>query len=137
MTSSYIHVTALTPASVGFVQWRSAGTHWVTVVVKATFELVHGEAARLTAPLDLVTADRLRPGSGCPDEAAERAPYLPGAGVILTGSAYPSDGKPAVSAAVRLAVVRGKPLLDKTLHVYGDRGPRAAAAQPFDSMPLV
>ena len=136
-TSWPLHVTALPGAACGVVRWRSAGKHWVTVFVKTTFELVNGGVAKLIAPLDLATEDRHRAPSGCLDEAAETAPYLPSAGVILGGHAYAPGGRPTTSAAVRLALMREQPLLDKTLHIFGDRAPGAASGQPFSSMPLI
>src|SRR6185436_2423285 len=101
------------PASCGSVLWRAGGVTRVTVLVKATFGLVYGGAARLIAPLDLVREDRGRDGGL--DEAAETAPYLPCGGVTLTGHAHAPGGRPAPAMAVRLAVVRERVLLDKTV----------------------
>lgn len=130
-----ITTTALTPAACSAAPWRTAGAWWITVVVKGTFRLVPGEAAQLVAPLALVREDRHR-ASGSLDAASETAPpYLPGAGVVLTGHAYPPSGRPGTAAAARLAIGREKPLLDKTLYAYGDR--IGTVIQPFDKMPLV
>ena len=62
--------------------------------------------------------------------AAETAPYLPSAGVVLTGHACAPRGRPARSMAVRLGVYRDVPLIDKTLHVFGHHG------RPFRKLPL-
>jgi uncharacterized protein YjbI with pentapeptide repeats len=130
-----ITTTALTPAACSAAPWRTAGAWWITVMVKGTFRLVPGEAAQLVAPLALVREDRHR-ASGSLEAASETAaPYLPGAGVMLTGHAYPPGGRPGTAAAARLAIGREKPLLDKTLYAYGDR--IGAGIQPFDKMPLV
>jgi uncharacterized protein YjbI with pentapeptide repeats len=130
-----ITTTALTPAACSAAPWRTAGAWWITVVVKGTFRLVPGEAAQLVAPLELVREDRHR-ASGSLEAASETAaPYLPGAGVMLTGHAYPPSGRPGTAAAARLAIGREKPLLDKTLYAYGDR--IGTGIQPFDKMPLV
>ena len=135
------------------------GVQRVTVVVKATFGFVHDGIARLVPPRDLVRADRGH--DGVLDQAAETAPHLPGAGVILEGHAHAPGGRPAPSVAVRLAVVpgrgegalagrsrwgrppdrdaarpsRARAALDKTLHVLGDRSPEGAP-QPFLKLPL-
>jgi uncharacterized protein YjbI with pentapeptide repeats len=107
-------------------------------MVKATFELVHGEAARLIAPLDLVREDRYRRPSGSLEEAKETAPYLPNVGIVLSGHAHAPPTQPVTSTTVRLAIARERRLLDKTLHVFGERTPAAAMSpQPFQKMPLV
>jgi uncharacterized protein YjbI with pentapeptide repeats len=136
-TSWPFHITALPGVACGAVRWRSAGKHWASVFVKTTFELVNGGLANLVAPLAVASADRYRAPSGCLEEASDIAPYLPSAGVTLAGHAWAPGGRPTPTAAVRLAVLREKPLLDKTLHVFGDRGPGPASAQPFLKMPLV
>ena len=132
-----IQITALTPAACGAARWRKAGTSWVTVIVKATFDLVHGGAATLTTPREIVREDRYRERTGSLEEASETAPYLPGAGVLLAGHAYAPGGRAAPTAAARLAIVRERPLLDKTVHVFGDRPHGVTHAQPFQKMPLV
>lgn len=132
-----ISIHSLTPAACGTTRWRNAGTTWVTVLVKATFELVHGQLAKLSAPLDLVREDRYRAPSGSLEAASEMAPYVPGAGVVLTGHAYAPGGRPAASAAARLAVARERVLLDKTVHIFSDRGGSGAPSRPFQKMPLL
>src|SRR5262249_48066473 len=69
------------------------------------------------------------------EAATDLAPYLPRCDVTLTGHAHAPGGCSASS--VRLALYRGtRPLLHKTLHVYGDRAGRSVP-QPFTRMPLV
>jgi hypothetical protein len=131
-----VQITALTPAACGAGRWRTSGTSWVTMVLKATFALVHGQLATLTTPREIVREDRYREGSGSLVEASEMAPYLPTAGVLLTGHAYAPEGRAAPTAAARLAVARERPLLDKTVHVFGDRPPGASQPQPFQKMRL-
>jgi hypothetical protein len=132
-----IQITALTPAACGAARWRTAGASWVTVIVKATFDLVHGQSATLAAPREIVREDRYRERTGSLEQASETAPYLPSAGVLLSGHAHAPGGRAAPSAAARLAIVRERPLLDKTVHVFGDRALGATHAQPFVKMPLV
>jgi hypothetical protein len=134
-----LSVTATGPASCASLLWRRAGVPWATVIVKATFRLVPGQVAELVPPLPVAGVDRLSSaGTGSLAEAAETAPHLPGAGVILTGHACAPRGRAVPSLAVRLGLAGDRRLLDKTLHVYGDcpAGTRASA-QPFTRMPLV
>jgi uncharacterized protein YjbI with pentapeptide repeats len=132
-----INVTAHTPAECSAAPWRRAGAWWVTVVVKATFRLVPGQLAQPTAPLALVRDDRHRAPTPSSLEAASDtvAPYLPGTGVVLTGHAYSPGGRAGTATTARLAIGRERPLLDKSLHAYGDR--LGTVVQPFEKMPLV
>ncbi len=105
----------------------------VTVVVKATFGMARDSDARLIAPLPVVTEDRSHAG-GSLVEAGELAPYLPSAGVLLAGHAC--SPRPVQALTARLAVFRERPLVDKSLHVFGDRDSAAASARPFTKMPF-
>jgi hypothetical protein len=117
---------------------RQGGALWVTVVVKATFELIHGEAARLVAPEPVRTADEPRAGGGSLLHARENAPHVPGAGVVLSGRACAPAGKLVPSMSVRLGISRDRPLIDKTLHVFGARSAASpSAVTPFQKIPLV
>ncbi|XXY55211.1 DUF2169 domain-containing protein [Sorangium sp. So ce269] len=69
--------------------------------------------------------------------ASETAPYLPGAGVVLTGRAHAPRGAPVAALSARLALFRDRPLLDKTIHVFGDVAPGSDTPGPFQTMPLV
>lgn len=103
--------------------WRHSGTSRVTIVVKTTFQLVHGSTAKQ------IEAEPIS------SDVHETAPYLPGAGVLLQGHARSPGGARVPSMSVRLAVYRQQALLDKTIHVYGDRG-QSAQPEPFAEMPL-
>ncbi len=112
----------------------------VTVVLKATFGLVHDGPARLIAPVEIIRKDSHHDKlpSRSLEAASETAPYLPNAGVTLSGHAYAPGGRPVPAMAVRIALMREELLLDKTLHVYGDRSPSAPAhATPFQRMPIL
>ena len=98
-SSSPVPVVALTPASCGAVLWRAQGAERLTVVVKATFALVHDGDAQLAAPADLILSDRLRDGWGSLEEASETAPYLPCAGVLVRGHAAAPAGTSATVEA--------------------------------------
>lgn len=135
-----IPVSALKPVSCGSVLWRSAGVLRATIIVKITLGLVHERTAWPTTPLELVVEDRRRDANPQSSlvEAAEVAPYLPNAGVILFANAYAPQGRPAPALSARLAVFREHSLIDKTVHVFGER--LASAPQqprPFERVPLV
>ncbi len=132
-----VPVVALNPVSCGTVLWSRDGTVYATLLVKATFGLTPRGTARLLAPAELVTRDQHegKTAGASVSHAAEIAPLLPRAGVMLTGHAYVAEPRPA--AAVRLAVFRDRALVDKTLHVFGDRRPEdPGKPAPFQRLPL-
>lgn len=100
----------------------------VTVVVKVTFALIHDAVAQFLAPIDLARGN---------DDSPDLAPYLPCAGITLMGHASAPRGQSRPLHVVRLAIFRERPVLDKTLHVYGHRTSPLAAPQPFQHLPLV
>lgn len=131
-------ITALSPVAAGASFCRLAGVLWATVIVKATFQLVHGEPARLIAAEELVTSDRASGPSGSLTHARETVPHLLNVGVVLTGHACAPDGRAVPSMSVRLGVSRDRPVIDKTLHVFGARAvANPGAISPFQRMPLV
>ncbi len=153
-------VRSLGPLTVGSVMWQSPRGGWVqTVVVKATFDLVPGEArladkqdepAGRDHPYEDATDPRSRagadgrPGSQPPTSEASRsvyapsdlAPFKPHTDVVLVGHAYAPGEEPVKSLVARLVVGE----LDKSIEVVQDRtlgldgelreGPR------FTKMPL-
>jgi uncharacterized protein YjbI with pentapeptide repeats len=133
-----IQVVPLAPLAWGTVLWRQGSACGATLVLKATFGLVHDAQARLVAPAEIVREDRHRAHGACLEDASEIAPYLPGAGVILHGTAHAPAGHPAPAVSVRLGVTRERPLVNKLLHVIGYR-PREApgSPRPFDAVPIV
>src|SRR6185295_4843139 len=81
--------------------------------------------------------DRLREGGSGLDEASETAPYLPSAGVTVTGHAHAPSGRPVPTMPVRIGIFRDRWILDKTLQIFGYRPPSGAgAARPFERIPL-
>ncbi|MFS8070901.1 MAG: DUF2169 domain-containing protein, partial [Byssovorax sp.] len=117
-----VEILPLQPVACGAVVWRMHGALCVTVVVKAAFTLVHEQEAELAAPPALVREDRPTLSSSGVDEIFDLAPYLPSAGVIVSGHACAPVGSASASMAVRLILFRAETtLLDKTLHVFGDR----------------
>ena len=136
---SPVSIVALRPLACGAVAWRSQGALRVTIIVKATIGLVAGGDARLVAPSPLTLSDRPRGGrAGASLEAAsDLAPFLANAGVTVIGAAHAPGGKPVAQMTTALSIHRERPLLEKTVYVYGDRVEAARAPQPFTSMPLV
>ena len=128
-----IPIVSLRPVSSGTTLWRGGGALQITVVVKATFGMMHEGSARLIAPQPLVIEDRCA-STGSLAEPSDMAPYLPGAGIVVSGHAHAP--RPTAAITVRLAVYRERPLVDKALHVFGDRAPGAPAPTPFQSMPI-
>ncbi|MEP7122585.1 MAG: DUF2169 domain-containing protein [Byssovorax sp.] len=134
-----VEILPLKPVACGAIVWRMHGALRVTVVIKATFGLIHEHEARLIAPTDLVRADRQAQASNGVEEIFEIAPYLPSAGVLVSGHACAPVGGAAASSAVRVILFRDDTtILDKTLHIFGDRDATPAARPlPFARMPLV
>lgn len=130
-------ITPLSPVHAKTLLCRSGPAAWVTVIVKATFQLVHGQSAQQITPEKLVTEDKLGP-RGSLERAWETVPYLPNAGVILGGHACAPEGTVVPTMAVRLGISRDRPVLDKTIHVFGSRTVSALSSiTPFQKMPLV
>jgi len=136
-SSDQLTVTSLNQASCGAVLWRQAGVLWATVIVKATFRLVHDATAEIVDPLDIVFADRPRSPTGSLEASDEAVPRLPNACVVLAGSACAPAGQSIRSAAVRLGVSGERKLIDKTLHVFGEPAEPGGAAQPFQKLPVL
>lgn len=117
--------------------WRSGEALIATVIVKATFALAHERPAQIAAPEPVIAEDRTfgnHPMRSV-ERAAETAPHLARCDVLLTGHAHAPGGRPSASA--RLAVFKDRTaLVDRTIHVFGDRK-SGGAPQPFEKMPLV
>ncbi len=125
--------------SAGTVLWRYKGRLHLTVVVKALFTIVPDGAAVLAGPGDIATEDRTFDAnpSRSVEVATDLVPYRPRCDVTFVGHAHAPRGQPAPAGSVRLGLSRdGRPLLDKVLHVFGDRAPSGAPV-PFDRMPIV
>jgi uncharacterized protein YjbI with pentapeptide repeats len=116
-----IEFTAFGGAAGAAFIWPHGRLRMLTTLVKARLRLVaEGEATLLATPPPLVTDDF--------------APLLPKPEIVLLATACPPAPVPSMS--VRLFVAREDAVvLDKTLHIYGDR-PMGAAPAPFRSMPI-
>jgi len=134
-----LDVVTLGPASAGVRLWRASGMLRATVFLKATFSLLPDREASVSPPLPIERDDHSYDDSQSRSlrSAAETAPFLPSAGVILTGHAWAPPGAPVNALSARLALSGEGPLLDKTLHVFGDLTTPGGQAAPFQSMPLV
>lgn len=143
MTSSAVFpipVSPLKPVSCGSVLWRSSGVLRATIIVKISLGLVHERSAWPTTPLELVMEDRRRDANPLSSlvEAGEVAPFLPNTGVILFAQAHAPQGRPAPAMSARLALFRDRSLIDKTVHVFGERAANAPQhPRPFERVPLV
>ncbi|APR88436.1 hypothetical protein A7982_13785 [Minicystis rosea] len=118
--------------------WTVEGRTFLTILAKATFAMVPGGVAELAAPLPIEREDRTfgnHPARSV-EAASDLAPWRPRCDVTFIGSAHASSGKPATATSARLAVFRdGRALVDRTLHVYGDR--EGDVIKPFVAMPIV
>ncbi|HEY4120365.1 MAG TPA: DUF2169 domain-containing protein, partial [Byssovorax sp.] len=138
-----IDVAALGPVTAGAIVWRQGGRLALTIVAKATFALVHAGRARLAEPVELADGDRHHDGSPWQSLAAadDLAPFLPDVGVTLVGSACAPANRAVPAMSARLAISgpgAPAPVLDKTIHVFGDRVASAPGQPaPFVRMPLV
>ncbi|MCA9619682.1 MAG: DUF2169 domain-containing protein, partial [Myxococcales bacterium] len=113
---------------------------FLTAIVKARF------AFRLNASMVLtgrpLIADRDRHLDDDPTksvrEPGDVVPHRERCDVWLRGHARPLGGKPVGVSMVRLAVFRaGIPMIDKTIHVLGERMSLGGAPRPYATMPLV
>lgn len=140
-----IAIAAAGPAVVGAAAWRWRGLLRVTVVAKATFELVPDGLMRPIRPVEIRRTELHFHNNPARSVSAtsDLGLYLERADVTLTGHAYAPGGTPTPKVTPRLRVLRadGSPALDKSIDVYGDRsawpGEPAPSAQPFQKIPLV
>ncbi|MFO0611922.1 MAG: pentapeptide repeat-containing protein [Polyangiaceae bacterium] len=137
-----VRITTLGPIQGGTVAFVEAGITYVTVVVKATFALVHEGFIVQTAPEPLVLADENLPGSESLERPSDLAPFVPAVDVILRGRAHGAEGALVPAVATRLVMTSSEVsgaevLIDKTVHVYGKRPRLGAFPDSFASFPIV
>jgi uncharacterized protein YjbI with pentapeptide repeats len=134
-----IEVKPLGPMSMGTLLWRRRGRVSVTAIAKTTFAMVHGGFALPTEPRVLEREERpwLGRTGRSPEVAPEIWPDLPLAQVFLRGHAVAPGRDPSPAVAVRMVVYGRGRLIDKTLHVFGDRKQASDYPASFVSMPLV
>ena len=140
MTAARAWAVRITPVGLvaaGAMAWRTRGQLRLTVLVKATFDLIPDGEMTLAAPDAIFRAeahlgDNPMRSIRVPSDLAL---HLPGGEVTFVGHAVAPRGRPVPVQPVRLAVQRdGEALVDKKLLVYGDRS--TGSPQPFESMAL-
>ncbi len=116
----------------------------VTAVAKITLNLTPDGKATVATAEPIVATDRHQEADPKTSvvTASELAPYLPQADVLLVGHAYAPPSTPVGELDARLLVLRdGQPVIDKTLHIQGDRVPDGSGKRPpprpFQSSPLL
>lgn len=144
-----LDIEALSAVHVGQRRWRRDGDAFLTLIVKATFAYEPGRDAWLVEPEPLsleiaeaATLDPLLRRAARAARATELAPNLRRAGVSVLGFACAPSGTMTREIELRLAVLRGphndeETLVDKRLHVVGDRQSVDAFPDPFEAIPLV
>jgi uncharacterized protein YjbI with pentapeptide repeats len=138
-----MQLTSLHPLALSALLWRTPAGLFLTVPVKATFQLKPDDVASPTAPLPLFHDAYFEQNeSRSLYVASDAAPQKPRADVVLTGSAYAPPGQRVTHRWVRLAVSGAQtPMLDKRLQVVGDRRRDPAtglssAPAPFARIPI-
>lgn len=119
--------------------WRRGGQLRVTIILKVQLALIPDDLAIIAPGAEIHHVDTPH------DTAAARALDIPsdlvpagGSEVLLSGHACAPTGRMVSSLSVRLFLGRDElSVLDKTVHVYGDRAKTNAVPQPFSRIPLV
>jgi hypothetical protein len=131
-------VVALSPVLVERLFWRPSAERWaLTVLVKATFDVVPGELRMSSQPLGMSPSDVFEGGNPARSLIApsDLVPFKTRADVMLVGHAYAPHGRPVSALTARLAVGG----VDKSIAVLGNRmvSPRGVGpALPFAKMSL-
>jgi uncharacterized protein YjbI with pentapeptide repeats len=138
-----MQLISLHPLALSALLWRTPAGLFLTVPIKATFQLKPDADALLTSPLPLFHDVHFEQNEGRSlYVASDAAPQKPRADVLLTGSAYAPPGQRVTHRWVRLAVGSAQaPAVDKRIQVVGDRrrDPAtglASAPAPFARMPI-
>jgi uncharacterized protein YjbI with pentapeptide repeats len=133
-----VPIQALGPSNVATVVFRHRGAFHLTVIVKSSFQWMQGQRCQVATAEPITRADRPWEGEGArsPERASDIAPFLPRAEVRVTGHAYAPPGVMVPASSVRLGVFRDVSLVEKTIHVYGDRRSVREGPRPFQRMPL-
>jgi hypothetical protein len=122
---------------------RSDGREHLVVAIKGTFAIPQsGEQLKIAEDqIPLVEADVFigEPGFSAPVYETDYAAYKPKCDVILNGSAYAPDGKPAIKVPVSMQIGP----ISKSFYVIGHRvwqknitGFRPTSTVPFTKMPI-
>lgn len=131
-------VAVLSPVLASRLVWRKSAERWaLTVVVKATFDVVPGELRPSSQLAPVYGADVHEGGNPAHALIApnDLVPFKARADVLLVGHAYAPHGRPVSALTARLAVGG----VDKSIAVIGNRmvSPRGVGpALPFARMSL-
>ncbi|MBL8743972.1 MAG: DUF2169 domain-containing protein, partial [Myxococcales bacterium] len=138
MSGLEIPVSAYGGAAGGALVWRARGELYLAVTVKVELVLAHDAVASIASATELARIDQPFGDAMRPlEQPSDLTPPLPQPEILLVGQACTPGQVPAPSMSVRLFVGReDQALVDKTLHVYGDRSNGAAHPRPFVRMPL-
>ena len=139
-----MEIVTTQPLTVGALPFRSDdGSFHLALVAKATFELQHGDVARLVEPYPLFPDVHHEDNDRCSlVVASDLVPRKPRADVLFMGSAYAPYGSPAVRRTVRLSVTTPHgALVDKSLLVLGERRRNKVTGvttkpEPFSRVPM-
>ncbi|HLM72940.1 MAG TPA: DUF2169 domain-containing protein, partial [Polyangiaceae bacterium] len=138
-----MQLVSLHPLALSALLWRTPEGLFLTVLVKATFQLKPDADARITSALPLFHDAFYEQNEGRSlYVASDAAPRKLRADVLLTGSAYAPPGQRVTHRWVRLAVGDAQaPAIDKRLQVVGERrrdpaSGLASAPIPFARMPI-
>lgn len=132
-------VAPIGPVALGTALWRMDSRTHLTIALKARFAFRHDTMMVVTSPVPLATRDQHIADDPTRSlvEASDMVPYREQADVWLTGRAYAPAGRPVAVSVVRMALYRhGQALLDKSLHVYGERKASDVEPKPFESLPI-
>jgi hypothetical protein len=133
-------VASLGPVSVGSQRWKTKGRDYLTAIVKARFALRPNSSMVLAGrpPLAIRDVHLEDDPTRSVVEASDIVPHRERADVWLRGTARALGNKPVSVSVARLAVYRaGVVMVDRTIHVLGDRPHADANPMPFMEMPLV
>jgi hypothetical protein len=126
-----VQVQANGPTACGAVAWKYRGQVQATAIVKASFAIAPGAPMTSAAPDELRVADVHFDGDPRRSIAAasDLAPYQARTDVVLTGHAWWRPGEPAQGKQLRMALLRERVLLDKTLYLTDPTGGAQTAYQ--------
>ncbi len=123
--------------------WSTGGQLRATLIVKATFTLVDGGPMRLVSPAPLASTDEFAGGDSQRSilVPSDLVPYRPRGEVIFVGHAHAPNGNPCASLTARLVVAGARTMIDKSIHVFGERvlldDAQTSQPVPFTRMPVV
>lgn len=137
--TSHLGVARTGDVSTASLLWRLGGQLHATIVVKARFRLVSGTRATLADPPPIRHRDVHRGSNPLRSIIApsDLVPYRSLCDVWLVGHAYAPPGRAVGILPARLAIYQDdNAILDKTIHVVGDRRGPDGEPTPFQKMDL-